>query len=79
MRRLRRGHGGDAVTLWSVTTGGQRHEVAAGEARGAAHCYGWSYLAPGEVERVTVERDGARSVWRVERTVAGVKATMEVA
>ena len=58
--------------LWTLAQAGQRHELA------AAHCYGWTCLSPGEVERVTVERDGARSVWRVERTVAGVKATQEV-
>ena len=68
------------MTLWQVTTGEQRHEVAAGEARGARRGPLLRVVIPlpGEVERVTVERDGARSVWRVERTVAGVKATQEV-
>lgn len=65
------------MTLWMVTQGGQRHEVAAGDARGAAHVYGWTCLAPGEVERVVVQRGDARSVWRVERRVQSVQA-MEV-
>lgn len=65
------------MTLWMVTQGGQRHEVSAGDARGAAHVYGWTCLAPGEVERVVVQRGDARSVWRVERRVQSVQA-MEV-
>lgn len=88
MRRLRRSDGGDAVTwtlieyreplpLWSVTVGGQRHELAAGDASGAAHCYGWTCLAPGEVQQVEVIRGGDVSVWRVERRVQSVCA-MEV-
>ena len=60
-----------------MTQGGQRHEVSAGDARGAAHVYGWTCLAPGECERVVVERGDARSVWRVERRVQSVQA-MEV-
>ena len=57
-----------------MTQGGQRHEVSAGDARGAAHVYGWTCLAPGEVERVVVQRGDARSVWRVERRVQSVMA-----
>jgi len=65
------------IPTWTVTQGGQRHEVSAGDARGAAHVYGWTCLAPGEVERVVVQRGDARSVWRVERRVQSVQA-MEV-
>ena len=43
------------IPTWTVTQGGQRHELA----------------------QVVIERGDARSVWRVERTVSGVK-TMEV-
>ena len=61
------------MTLWTVTVGSQRHELAAGDARGAAHVYGWTCIAPGESERVVIERGDARSVWRVERRVQSVK------
>lgn len=63
------------LRLWTVTVGGQRHELAAGDARGAAHCYGWTCLAPGETQQVVVERGDAGSVWRVERRWQSVKAT----
>lgn len=62
------------IPTWTVTHGGQRHELAAGDARGAAHCYGWTCLAPGEAAQVTVERGDARSVWRVERRGQSVMA-----
>lgn len=67
---------------WFPTPGCRREyprhdDVLAPDARAAAHVYGWTWLREGRVADVMV-RGATVTRWRVERTVAGVKATMEV-